>query len=336
MAQYGQRSLGQPQTLTLDHVSPATRLLEKRRQMFEVQEALEAQKEEFARREDAFRRREEALRKKDLELQESLIKFNKFLQENESKRTRAVKRATDEKKQRIQKDQDLQDLEKALKEKHHEEEGLKAELARHKKYADFLGEVVEALSEEYPEIGDLLNRHNTLRNANEDLNKTQAKNVEENEQKALDFVNLKKETENDVLNLNNKIAELQLILETEQEECLKKQGLYGQKMASSSEVTLELGQILSSVENLLGRCEDGKTKSKHSRKNEGKKAEKGASNVLDLEWAGKKAMSELEDISMYMLDYKDICDEFQEEEEKKQKRSGVGLFASQAASEAKI
>lgn len=33
----------------LDHVSPATRLLEKRRQMFEIQEALEAQKEEFAR-----------------------------------------------------------------------------------------------------------------------------------------------------------------------------------------------------------------------------------------------------------------------------------------------
>lgn len=69
-----------PQSLTLDHVSPATRLLEKRRQMFEVQEALDAQKEEFARREEAFRRREEGLRKKDLDLQESLIRFNKFLQ----------------------------------------------------------------------------------------------------------------------------------------------------------------------------------------------------------------------------------------------------------------
>jgi len=72
-----------PETLQIDHVSAATRLLEKRRQMFEVQEALNSQKEEFTRREDAFRRREEALRRKDLELQESLIKFNKFLQENE-------------------------------------------------------------------------------------------------------------------------------------------------------------------------------------------------------------------------------------------------------------
>ena len=45
-----------------------------------MQEALDAQKEEFGRKEEAFRRREEALRKKDLDLQESLIRFNKFLQ----------------------------------------------------------------------------------------------------------------------------------------------------------------------------------------------------------------------------------------------------------------
>ena len=95
--QYG-RGGSVPQTLMMDHITPATRLLEKRRQMFEVQEvtmnitlvitclyllcfkALNSQNEEFSRREDAFRRREEGLRRKDIELRESLIKFNKFLQ----------------------------------------------------------------------------------------------------------------------------------------------------------------------------------------------------------------------------------------------------------------
>lgn len=76
----GRRSSYLSQSLTLDHVSGATRLLEKRRQMFEVQEALSTQKEEFNRREDAFKRREEGLRRKDVVLQESLVKFNKFLQ----------------------------------------------------------------------------------------------------------------------------------------------------------------------------------------------------------------------------------------------------------------
>ena len=65
----------------MEHVTPATRLLEKRRQMFDVQESLEHQKVEFNRKEDGFKKREQGLKKKDLELQESLIKFSKFLRE---------------------------------------------------------------------------------------------------------------------------------------------------------------------------------------------------------------------------------------------------------------
>ena len=39
-----------PQELDLEHASPATRLLEKRRRMFDVKEALDAQKDEFTRK----------------------------------------------------------------------------------------------------------------------------------------------------------------------------------------------------------------------------------------------------------------------------------------------
>ena len=155
LSTYGGRNKSLPQTLTLDHVSPATRLLEKRRQMFEVQEALDAQKEEFARREDAFRRREEALRKKDLELQESLIKFNKFLQENESKRNRAVKRAADEKKQRELKEVEIDKLTEQYLTKKEDEKAMKGEVAGNIKYQQFLTDVVEYVqgtSEDFPEI----------------------------------------------------------------------------------------------------------------------------------------------------------------------------------------
>jgi hypothetical protein len=46
------------------------------------------------RRDTIFKRREEILKSKDRELQESLIKFNKFLQDNDSKRNRAEKKVT--------------------------------------------------------------------------------------------------------------------------------------------------------------------------------------------------------------------------------------------------
>jgi hypothetical protein len=186
-----------PGGLAMANVTPATRLLEKRRQMFEVQEALEAQKQEFshkvgaarrsargaacaaqrvgrstlggapswgwrkpgayggahaaaaaggdeaaargcarspARRaraltappplpgrtrarvpqEETFRQREEALKRRDLDLQESLIRFSKFLQENDSKRTRAEKRAADEVRARQAKEVEIGKLVEAL------------------------------------------------------------------------------------------------------------------------------------------------------------------------------------------------------------------------------
>jgi hypothetical protein len=174
------RNRNLPQQLTLDHVSPATRLLEKRRQMFEVQEALDAQKEEFQRREATFKRREEMLKKKDLELQESLIKFNKFLQENDSKRSRAEKKEKDEVKQRLVKEQEINKLEEALMKQKEQRRVMTVELDKMMKHQNFLESVLEA-TEEFPEITDLLSRYETLDAAHSDLISRQLHAEEHNE-----------------------------------------------------------------------------------------------------------------------------------------------------------
>lgn len=69
-----------------------------------------------------FKRREEALKLKDLELQESLIRFSKFLQENDSKRARAEKKAADEIKARLQKEKEIEQLTEVLEELRNEKE----------------------------------------------------------------------------------------------------------------------------------------------------------------------------------------------------------------------
>ena len=218
LTQYGGGSKDKsslPQTLLLDHVSAATRLLEKRRQMFEVQEALSAQKEEFNRREDAFRRREDALKRKDLELQESLIKFNKFLQENETKKNRALKRAGEEKKQREQKEIEIKRFKTQLEQKMREESVLKLELERNMKYQDFLDSLVQSMSKFFPEgISDVLNRYKTLRDANTYLLEKQQADEATNENTMREFTTFKKTKENEILNSNNEIADMQKKLET--------------------------------------------------------------------------------------------------------------------------
>ena len=53
--------------------------------MLEVQVALDGQKDEFQTHEENVQKREDEMKKKNKEFQESLIKFNRFLQVSWSK-----------------------------------------------------------------------------------------------------------------------------------------------------------------------------------------------------------------------------------------------------------
>lgn len=282
--------------------------------MFEVQEALDAQKEEFARREDAFRRREEGLRKKDLELQESLIKFNKFLQENESKRNRAIKRANDEKKQREAKEQEILRLKSQLEDNKNLSRDLSNDVQKMMKYTRYLETVQEDVPEDYPEIADLLNRYKTLKDANEDLGRRQNKHDSENEGKRNDFANVTKVKQNAILNSNNEIASLQKKLEYAEQEALVLQNDVDLTIRSTSDKTLDLGQILMAIENLLQRSTSGNHGKilKHGTDTEANtgtdaKVPSHGTTSTELDKQGQKAIDDLGIIAAYMVDFKNIC-----------------------------
>eukprot|EP00913_Durusdinium_trenchii_P013861 g13013.t1 len=107
-----------PQQLFFDNVNPATRLLEKRRQMYEVQDALENQKARFAKEEEQFRKKEEQLR------------------DNEAKRRRSETRAHEEAAQIKLKDEEIQDLEKQLQDSKFLCTKLEEEKDRNMKYEE--------------------------------------------------------------------------------------------------------------------------------------------------------------------------------------------------------
>lgn len=307
LEQYGGRgSNSLPQTLMFDHVSPATRLLEKRRQMFEVQEALNSQKEEFARREDAFRRREESLRRKDLELQESLIKFNKFLQENEAKRKRALARTADEKKQREQKEREIEEKELELKETLKKEAQLKEQVDKNLKYQDFLENVVQTVSKFFPEISDVLQRHTTLREENVNLLRKKNQDEAEFDNKQREYINSRKAKENELLNKSNEVAELQKTLEQYKSRAMHLQEEMDHHTQETAKKTKELGQIIACVGNLRERCEES-FRIRHS-KPQMDKSDK-MSN-LPLKEQCIKTKSKLDDIAQFMVDYQSIITDY--------------------------
>jgi len=247
------RNRNLPQQLTLDHVSPATRLLEKRRQMFEVQEALDAQKEEFQRREATFKRREEMLKKKDLELQESLIKFNKFLQENDSKRSRAEKKEKDEVKQRLVKEQEITKLQEALMQQKEQRRVMTIELDKMMKHQSFLESVLDA-TEEFPEITDLLSRYETLDAAHSDLISRQVQAEEHNEAERHELTQFVRDKTDEILGANNTIAELQKLQELTISHTREGESQSDRRLQDVSERTLQLGQVMMACDNIYHRC----------------------------------------------------------------------------------
>lgn len=240
-------------TLVLEHVAPATRLLEKRRQMFEVQESLEAQKQEFHLREEGFKRREETLKKKDLDLQESLIRFSKFLQENDSKRSRAEKKAADEIKLRIQKEGEIEVLADTLN-------GLKMERAetseiveKNLRYTKYLEGVLD-IADDYHEITDLLMRHATLQATNTDLRDADRHYLDMIEKSRAELQSYTKEKVDEVLNLNNEIARLKKVLETSERETRDLAENRDAMLQTASQKTLDHGQVCMATDNLFLRC----------------------------------------------------------------------------------
>lgn len=242
-----------PQQLIFENVSPATRLLEKRRQMYEVQDALENQKARFAREEETFRKKEEQLRAKDLQLQHQLFRFNKFLQDNEAKRRRAESRAADEAAQIKQREEEIRDLEKQLEESKQQCAELEDEVTKNMKYEEFLERVKDNV-QEYSEIQDLVTRFETLESAHKDLMYLQTSSDDKIEDLRNEYQSYQKEQDMEMLAMTNRVATLQ----NERDEAAKVREHLAQMMDEASQEdskhSLHFGQILMSVENLYLRC----------------------------------------------------------------------------------
>lgn len=72
-------------------VCEATKLLEKRRILYQIDEAFNKQVEEYNKKMEKFKKQEEKIKKMDLRVQEDFLKFSKFLNETKNKRKRAIK-----------------------------------------------------------------------------------------------------------------------------------------------------------------------------------------------------------------------------------------------------
>eukprot|EP00026_Physarum_polycephalum_P003684 Phypoly_transcript_03697.p1 GENE.Phypoly_transcript_03697~~Phypoly_transcript_03697.p1 ORF type:complete len:328 (-),score=80.91 Phypoly_transcript_03697:1234-2217(-) len=261
-SQLKSKVLKQPRAIQPNHTSSATWVLEKRREMQEVQQALDSQKKEFAQHEVDMQKREEALQKKDRELQEALLKFNRFLLDNDTKRSKAERKYTEEKLLKEEKEAEVQQLAKTLeqlKQEKQEKQNLLANLVQYQKY---LHSVLEH-TEDYKEIKTLIDRWNTLQATSAQLRDSIANNIRESEHARASLKKYKEDKATEILALDNRIAELTKHLEKLEQKNLAATSDYDEKTEVKVAKTLEFGQIKMACENIYRHVIDHQKLSKY-------------------------------------------------------------------------
>ena len=154
----------------IDQVSQSTLLLKKKKEMYQVDDALDVVKNEYNLRMEAWDLRQKKFDSKQKEMKENVTKFEKFVKENDAKRQRAEAKAKAERKMLEQKEAEQRKQMSEFAALERERTRQIAQLEKLVKYKEYLEVVVESAEDETAEeISDLINRHATLKNANIDL-----------------------------------------------------------------------------------------------------------------------------------------------------------------------
>lgn len=232
-----------------DNLTSATRLLEKRREKAEVEQALEALKEEFQMKMESLQQRREEVERKEMQLKESLLKFDKFLKENDSKRIRAIKKATVEREMKKVKDKEIEKLQMELEVLTSQRDRLHRRLERNAIYHRFLDRVLET-AEDFHEVREVIARYDTLNATHEDLlladQVTQTK-IEEEKRSLILYTEAKN---NEILNFNNELSNLQTRFDKAQLSSVRWESKWTHIKTTAATKTLLLGRVKMAAHNL--------------------------------------------------------------------------------------
>lgn len=194
-------------------ISEAARILEKKRILYDIEEAFQLQVEDYNVEIKKFLKKEENIKLNDLVVQKKLIKTSKQLIENKIKKKRAERRLKDEGviTQSIQ-----NKIEKVIEEIKILEEHRKIfeeSNSKLKKYEEFLENIVKDSQKQYSDVEDFLKRFEILQKNNQILKLMQEEKEKENEIINQKIIKEEKNQLNEIMILNNEIASLQYKLE---------------------------------------------------------------------------------------------------------------------------
>nr|XP_020446463.1 coiled-coil domain-containing protein 42 like-2-like [Monopterus albus] len=237
-----------------------TLVLKKQAELDKVDKQLTLKRQEFKSHVEVLAQRRSELEVQQQETKERVVKFEKFVAENEVKRRQALQKYETAREQNILKQREIEDLTEQLKQLRARQQVLKERMAKYKMYEDYLMKTLDYLPSTYLDSGSqslvmpIIRRHETLCITNEELLHRLRRLEEEAEQGQRHLQTMKQEHSIRKLIANKELSELQSELETLREKnkqvgdnLLMEQGLSRKKLE-------EVGRLLMAINNLAEQC----------------------------------------------------------------------------------
>eukprot|EP00959_Pyramimonas_sp_CCMP1952_P413590 8666179-Pyramimonas_sp.AAC.1 len=256
LTQFGVENYDGLEKYTVSSTSQSTVLLQKKKRMQEVQQELDRKKQEYKLRMNKCNEKEQELAEKQARIRESVVRFERFVKENDAKRTRALKKERDESTSRMQKEQEIV----ALKQEHMQYTKSKEKylrlLDKLSVYESYIESVLEP-SDEFHEIDDVLRRHSTLTHTNKDLRQVVEQGNQEIEEMRALLSQFSKDKEDEILIATSDIAGQQKRSDLIKNENTKVEQELQYRDNAYNDRKRRLGEAKMAITNIYQRCKKG-------------------------------------------------------------------------------
>jgi len=286
----------------LDPSSSATKLLEKRREMYELQEALQRDKEKFNDKEAQFKKTEEDLRMRDEEFHKKIVEYYKNSHEKRTgEKSSHQQKIANENNTKNTLKKEIKALELGNKKLKDDLDKMKEIYDSLREYEEFLKKVKDKQPDNYSDVTDIIVKYNTLESTLKELEESGKQMTKRKEEERNNFRNKKAEYEN---RINQVLGEINLIQQNLKEQKERKKILENevtQFEKNSNNISSSLEQILLAIQNIHKKCDEN---SKNWTRHEQEFNEK--PDWTNPEQRVKIAKSQLKNINSYLEDYKEL------------------------------
>ncbi|XP_078262933.1 uncharacterized protein LOC144597434 isoform X1 [Rhinoraja longicauda] len=238
----------------------STLVLKKEVEVDLVNAELADKREEFLQRMEAITQKRAEFERKEQANKERVMKFDRFIKENEAKKCRAIKKHQLEVKENQVKQRELQDLLRQFEVIKARQQKLQKRVSNYKVYEDYLMEVIDNLPENYLDYGaeslviSIIQKYVTHRSTNETLITNLARLSDELEQQQHNLEAVHQENDTSKLMMNSQLSQLRM----ESDEMKEKNKRMEQKInlhrGHFIHQSEEVGALLLAVNNLAEQC----------------------------------------------------------------------------------